>query len=1119
MTCILQCVSGGKMKFATDRTKQNGLGLLQLRKYTLDGSMKSRSCTVKKSPILKTILVLFCILFLSQNSWAQDTFTATTSGNWSTSGNWGKVGGGPSTYPGESATTDIVIIPSGFAMILDLSPGNSVASVSITSTGSLAMGTNNLIVNTDVTGTGTITVSSGALDVNGNLGSSGTALATLTSSGAANINVAGDWNVTAFTPSTSNVTFDGSGAQSIVSLSDPDFDDLIVNKSGGTLTVNQDVTTASDLTITTGTFDANSYLITVGGSFTQNGTLTDGSKGSPSFEFVGTGTMSGSGNIEFDDVTFSGSGATYTISANFAASSFDLSDGTFNAGSNIITIFGAGGTADFDVSDGDDFNAGTSKFIFTTTAIGTQTINNDLNTVSFYDFEHSPSLGRSLTVTGTGSFDITHSFIRAGQSSTVTGNELNLTGATLIYDGDVAMDISNEWPTATDPSSVEITTGSQVTHDDAVTRITNHLKLNASGANLDIAAGTVQVDSQLTLTNGTVTESGGSFAWGTGSTTLLYNGTAPQSAGVEWETAGAVPDSVRVNNSTSTNPALDLGSSTLPSLPGNLTLADGSVGYDHDGDSLTVGGNVIGGSGSFGITGTNKAKLIVTGGSSQITSSDATTLHDVTFRSTVTGGSLSQITVEGILELEESSEVTLANAITASTITLDGTLNLGGYSIGGTPAFTLGSSGVLNTDGSSLSGYTINSDAGTVVYNGTSSEVMPGITFHNLEIANSSGVDVSTNTPTVDTLTLTTGILTTTSGLITADTVITGGSFSAILHVNGPLAISGSGTKTFPIGKNGIYKPVTVTGTSGATKFELFNSDPSGTPVLPLQVISTLRYYQGSGGSISSGSITLPYDLDDGGISTEGNLRVAHSTTGAGGSYSSVGPSGGGSGIPGTLTSDIDLDLLGHFTLGSITPDNSLPVSLTSFTANAQFSKITLNWQTESEIDNQGFNIYRTVKDEDNWSKINAYMIPGQGNTSQRTDYEYIDNSVAGGYTYEYMLESISYAGVRVQEKVIEVFVPLPKEFALLGNYPNPFNPTTQINFRLPEQSDVSILIYGVRGNLVKELALNQVFEAGDHQLTWDATDNSGQPVASGMYVYLFTAGNYKKTAKMLLLK
>ena len=150
---------------------------------------------------------------------------------------------------------------------------------------------------------------------------------------------------------------------------------------------------------------------------------------------------------------------------------------------------------------------------------------------------------------------------------------------------------------------------------------------------------------------------------------------------------------------------------------------------------------------------------------------------------------------------------------------------------------------------------------------------------------------------------------------------------------------------------------------------------------------------------------------------------------------------------------------------------------------------------------------------------MNNSLIPGQGNTAERTVYEYEDRVVQAGITYEYMLESVSYAGVRVQEKIIEVTVPMPREYSVLGNYPNPFNPSTNIRFRLPETSDVSIMIYGIRGNLVRELALNQSFEAGDHFITWDATDNAGQPVASGMYIYLFSAGNFMSTEKMLLLK
>ena len=87
---------------------------------------------------------------------------------------------------------------------------------------------------------------------------------------------------------------------------------------------------------------------------------------------------------------------------------------------------------------------------------------------------------------------------------------------------------------------------------------------------------------------------------------------------------------------------------------------------------------------------------------------------------------------------------------------------------------------------------------------------------------------------------MTSGIITTTSGLITAASLTTGGSFGPGLHVNGPLALSGGGDQTFPIGKDGIYRPVRVTNTTGTTQFELFNNNPGGTPGNPPAVISSL---------------------------------------------------------------------------------------------------------------------------------------------------------------------------------------------------------------------------------------------------------------------------------------
>ena len=94
----------------------------------------------------------------------------------------------------------------------------------------------------------------------------------------------------------------------------------------------------------------------------------------------------------------------------------------------------------------------------------------------------------------------------------------------------------------------------------------------------------------------------------------------------------------------------------------------------------------------------------------------------------------------------------------------------------------------------------------------------------------------------------------------------------------------------------------------------------------------------------------------------------------------------------------------------------------------------------------------------------------------------------------------------------------LPEYFNIVQNYPNPFNPTTQINYDLPENTFVSIIIYDVMGREIKSL-LNDNQDAGYRSLQWNATNNLGQPVSAGMYIYTIQAGEFRSTKKMVLLK
>ena len=98
-----------------------------------------------------------------------------------------------------------------------------------------------------------------------------------------------------------------------------------------------------------------------------------------------------------------------------------------------------------------------------------------------------------------------------------------------------------------------------------------------------------------------------------------------------------------------------------------------------------------------------------------------------------------------------------------------------------------------------------------------------------------------------------------------------------------------------------------------------------------------------------------------------------------------------------------------------------------------------------------------------------------------------------------------------------------PKETALLANYPNPFNPETWIPYHLAKDADVTLHIYAVNGTLVRTLALGYqpagMYQSRSRTAYWDGRNAFGEPVASGVYFYTLTAGDFTATRKMLIRK
>jgi hypothetical protein len=93
-----------------------------------------------------------------------------------------------------------------------------------------------------------------------------------------------------------------------------------------------------------------------------------------------------------------------------------------------------------------------------------------------------------------------------------------------------------------------------------------------------------------------------------------------------------------------------------------------------------------------------------------------------------------------------------------------------------------------------------------------------------------------------------------------------------------------------------------------------------------------------------------------------------------------------------------------------------------------------------------------------------------------------------------------------------------PTEFALLQNFPNPFNPETTIQYNLSESADVSLHIYNVVGQVVRTLVAERQ-PAGRYRVQWSGSDDRGVPVSSGIYFYQISAGKFQDVRKLMLLK
>ncbi len=190
--------------------------------------------------------------------------------------------------------------------------------------------------------------------------------------------------------------------------------------------------------------------------------------------------------------------------------------------------------------------------------------------------------------------------------------------------------------------------------------------------------------------------------------------------------------------------------------------------------------------------------------------------------------------------------------------------------------------------------------------------------------------------------------------------------------------------------------------------------------------------------------------------------------------------------------------------------DIPLPVELASFSASVNSKSVTLNWRTETEVNNYGFEVLRQSKPDKDWTMLG--FVNGNGSSNTPKSYTFEDNNLTPG-KYSYRLKQIDNDGQYEYSNSIDVNIGITDKFELRQNYPNPFNPTTSISFSLPAAGNVRLTLYNILGEEVKSI-VNEFKESGTHTIKFDATE-----LNSGIYIYKLEFGSFIESRKMIVIK
>lgn len=411
-----------------------------------------------------------------------------------------------------------------------------------------------------------------------------------------------------------------------------------------------------------------------------------------------------------------------------------------------------------------------------------------------------------------------------------------------------------------------------------------------------------------------------------------------------------------------------------------------------------------------------------------------------------------------------------------------------------------------------------------IVFSGSTAQSISSGVFTNdivysMLINNASGVTTSGNFTISNTITMTSGTLSLGNSILTVNgTIILNNPTTSYFKTNGTgylkQSIDNSVSKIYPIGVS-TYNPVTITNNTGtADDFSLrvfdalYDGGLSGNVVSVNSINRTWDILKTNANGGSGVDMTFQWNSSD---ELTGFTRTAASVfhyeetawVKKSGTLSAAGSN------PYMLTYTGYTGSFSPFGIGNY--NFVMPVTLSGFNCNVYQNNVKLNWQTNAEQNNSHFDIERKAEGTE-WKKVGNVKGIGNSNTVQK--YSYCDNKLSAG-KYSYRLKQVDFNGNYEYHNLTEnVLVSTPKKFELSQNYPNPFNPKTKIDFQLPYDMKVSVIVYDITGREVKTLVNNEYRKADYYTIDFNATQ-----LASGTYFYRIIADKYIETKKMVMVK